>query len=54
MQKTFDEPKEPMPHDHFQVPTKAEILLALQHESGRGGFQVEWLLDRCETRERSK
>ena len=33
------------------VPSKAEIIAALQHEGGRGGLQLEWVLDRCDARE---
>ncbi len=51
MQKTTKDPKQAMHDDDLHVPTKAEILLALQHDSSRGGLQVEWMLDRCDTRE---
>lgn len=53
MQKTFDPKKTPVRDDQPQVPTKEEILTALQQDSARGGLQLEWMLDRCNTREGS-
>ncbi|MCK0097318.1 hypothetical protein MWU60_17200 [Yoonia sp. F2084L] len=51
MQKTFDQNKTPVRDDQLQVPTKEEILTALQQDSARGGLQLEWMLDRCTARE---
>lgn len=33
------------------VPTKNDILLALQQDGGRAGLQLEWMLDHCSARE---
>ena len=33
------------------VPSKSEILAALQSDQGRAGFQLEWVLDRCDIRQ---
>ncbi len=33
------------------VPSKAEIIASLQHDQGRAGMQLEWVLDRCAWRE---
>ena len=51
MPKTLEKPKDPARDDRLHVPTKSEILEALQNDSGRGGLQLEWMLDRCDRRE---
>ncbi len=51
MPKTLDKAKNTLRDDGLHVPTKAEILTALQHDSSRGGLQLEWMLDRCNSRE---
>ena len=39
-------------HDNAPtVPSKAEIIAALQCDQGRGGLQLEWVLDRCARRD---
>lgn len=39
------------PDDGPSVPSKSDILLALQSDQGRAGLQLEWMLDRCDKRE---
>ena len=51
MPKTLEKPKDPARDDRLHVPTKSEILEALQNDTGRCGLQLEWMLDRCENRE---
>ncbi len=31
------------------VPSRSEILAALQSDQGRAGLQLEWVLDHCDT-----
>ncbi len=39
-------------NDHAPVvPSKSEILAALQSDQGRAGLQLEWVLDRCGIRQ---
>jgi hypothetical protein len=52
MPKALETPKVSARDDRLHVPTKSEILEALQQDNSRGGLQLEWMLDRCETRER--
>jgi hypothetical protein len=51
MPTPLDQSKATVRDDRLHVPTKAEILSALQHDSGRGGLALEWMLDRCDRRE---
>ena len=53
MQKSLDASKPTNRDDRLHVPTKSEILHALQNDSSRGGTQLEWMLDRCDKREGS-
>ncbi|MDX8354748.1 hypothetical protein [Cognatiyoonia sp. IB215182] len=51
MPKPLDHSKTTKQDDQFSVPTKAELLEALQHDGSRAGLQLEWMLDRCTGRE---
>ena len=51
MSKPLETLKEPARDGHLHVPSKAEILDALQNDSSRAGLQLEWVLDRCNKRE---
>lgn len=53
MPKTSDNPKAPRREIQLSVPTKAEMLEVIQHDGGRAGLQLEWMLDRCSGRERA-
>lgn len=53
MRQTLNTAKTPVRDDRLQVPTKSEILQALQQDSSRGGLQLEWMLDHCDNREGS-
>ncbi|WP_342077835.1 hypothetical protein [Yoonia sp. SS1-5] len=39
----------PRPADQLSVPSKSEIIAALQQDAGRAGLRLEWVLDRCVT-----
>lgn len=51
MSKPLETLKEVVRDNDLHVPSKAEILDALQNDSSRGGLQLEWVLDRCDRRE---
>ncbi len=52
MSKPLESLKEVVRDNQLHVPSKSEILDALQNDSGsRGGLQLEWFLDRCDRRE---
>lgn len=51
MQKTLETHKVITRDERLHVPTKAEILNALQQDSSRGGLPLEWMMDRCDKRE---
>ncbi|MEL6683589.1 MAG: hypothetical protein AAFQ09_13280 [Pseudomonadota bacterium] len=52
MHKPLDRSKPPKEERPLSVPTKADFLEVLQHDSSRAGLQLEWMLDRCAERER--
>ncbi|PJI84411.1 hypothetical protein BC777_3469 [Yoonia maricola] len=53
MQRPQDATPMPPRDSHLNVPSKDEVLRVLQQDdSSRAGLQLEWMLDRCNMRER--
>lgn len=51
MSKTVDQPEKTTRDQCLLVPSKSDFIAVLQQDSGRSGLQLEWLIDRCSTRE---
>ena len=51
MPKTLETTNKTTRDERLSVPTKTEIIEALQGDSSRAGLQLEWMLDRCSQRE---